>query len=275
MRCLNLGCGTRFRPDWVNLDSIAHSSGIIKHDLQKGIPFDDDSFDVVYHSHVLEHFPRAAGYQFMQECYRVLRPQGTVRVVVPDLEQITRAYLTTLEKCLAGDPIWRVNYPWMLLELLDQATRNHTGGDMLHYFSQPNIPNLDFIVGRIGSEAKYIAEMAQAQRQSSDARLQGLSWKALIRHRLWQLREFLYRLVLRSDYAALQVGRLRLSGEIHYCMYDRYSLHQLLSDCGFTDIAVCGAAQSQIPNWAALRLDTEPDGSVYKPDSLFMEAQKR
>lgn len=98
--------------------------------------------------------------------------------------------------------------------------------------------------------------------------------KPTLRHRLWQLREFLYRLLLREDYAALQVGRLRQSGEIHYHMYDRYSLAKLLDDVGFSNIQQQQAAQSQINNWASFHLDTEADGRVYKPDSLFMEAQK-
>ena len=31
---------------------------VIAHDLRRGIPFADESFDVVYHSHVLEHLSR-------------------------------------------------------------------------------------------------------------------------------------------------------------------------------------------------------------------------
>ncbi|HZG38660.1 MAG TPA: methyltransferase domain-containing protein [Nodosilinea sp.] len=267
MKCLNLGCGTRFHPDWVNLDSIAHSPDIIKHNLQKGIPFDDASFDVVYHSHVLEHFSQAAGQQFIHECYRVLRPQGILRVVVPDLEQIARTYLLALEKSLTGDPTWQANYDWILLELFDQVSRDQTGGEMAHYLGQASPDRLAFITKRIGTEAQHIAAMVKATA--------ALAPKARsIRQRLGQVRELLYRLMLRGDYAALQIGRLRQSGEIHYQMYDRFSLQRLLTTTGFTNIECCEAAQSQIADWANLHLDTEPNGSVYKPDSLFMEAQK-
>lgn len=273
MKCLNLGCGTRFHPDWVNLDSVAHSETVIKHDLRKGIPFEDRSFDVVYHSHVLEHFSYEAGRQFILECYRVLRPQGILRVVVPDLEQIARTYLLALENSLAEDPIWQANYDWMLLELFDQCSRNQSGGDMALYFSQPTIFNIDFIIQRIGTEANYIKAMVEAQ-QSPKPHPVPRSWKAAVKHSLWQLRELLYRLLLRSDYTALQIGRLRQSGEIHYHMYDRYSLKRLLDNCGFVNIQLCSATHSQIPDWAATHLDTEPDGHIYKPDSFFMEAQR-
>jgi len=267
MKCLNLGCGTRFQSDWINLDSVAHAEGIIKHNLQKGIPFEDDSFDVVYHSHVLEHFSQADGQKFIQDCYRVLRPQGILRVVVPDLEQIARTYLLALEKSLTGDPTWQANYDWILLELFDQVSRDQTGGEMAHYLGRASHDLLDFITKRIGTEAQHISAMVKAPAAPAPE-------VRSLRQHLGQVRELLYRLVLRGDYPALQIGRLRQSGEIHYQMYDRFSLQRLLATNGFTNIERCEAAQSQIADWANLHLDTEPNGSIYKPDSLFMEAQK-
>lgn len=65
-------------------------------DLSKGVPYDDATFDVVYHSHVLEHIPREYTAGFMAECHRVLKPGGLLRVVVPDLEQLAQRYLTAL-----------------------------------------------------------------------------------------------------------------------------------------------------------------------------------
>ena len=32
-----------------------------------------------------------------------------------------------------------------------------------------------------------------------------------------------------------------------------------------------GPRESQIPDWTAFSLDTEPDGTIYKPDSFYME----
>jgi SAM-dependent methyltransferase len=267
MKCLNLGCGTRFHPDWVNLDFVASSPEVIKHDLNKGIPFPDASFDVVYHSHVLEHFDKPSGHRFMQDCYRVLRPQGCLRVAVPDLEQIAQIYLSALEKSLAGDPIWQKNYDWILLELLDQGCRNQSGGQMLEALKQVDSERLPFIIQRIGIEAEnIIAALNNTTNQNT--------LKSGLRHRFWQLREHLYRLILRYEYEALQIGRLRQSGEIHYQMYDRYSLTKLLTDIGFVNIQQQEANQSQIENWTTFNLDTEPDGRVYKPDSLFIEAQR-
>ena len=85
---LNLGCGGRFHPEWTNIDFYSSGGAVIAHDLNLGIPFPDSSFDVVYHSHVLEHFPKAKARRFIAECVRVLKPGGILRVVVPDLEDL-------------------------------------------------------------------------------------------------------------------------------------------------------------------------------------------
>jgi len=57
-------------------------------------------------------------------------------------------------------------------------------------------------------------------------------------------------------------------------MYDRFSLKRLMESIGFTDVEITDAKQSRITDFASYNLDTNTDGSVRKPDSLFMEAQK-
>ncbi len=72
---------------------------ILLYDLSKGIPAPDSSVDAVYHSHVLEHLDRGAALPFMRDIYRVLKPGGVHRVVVPDLEADCRYYLEDLAAC--------------------------------------------------------------------------------------------------------------------------------------------------------------------------------
>src|SRR5271163_2177762 len=100
VKCLNLGCGSRFHPDWVNLDLYPSSPTVQQWDLQKEFPFPDGSFDVVYHSHVLEHFSRRDGLRFLERCCKVLRPEGILRVVVPDLERIVKLYVNAFNNAL-------------------------------------------------------------------------------------------------------------------------------------------------------------------------------
>ena len=69
---------------------------------EKVCPFQTKLLTSVYHSHLLEHLPREAALPFSQECYRVLKRGGIIRVAVPDLERIARLYLQTLDKALTG-----------------------------------------------------------------------------------------------------------------------------------------------------------------------------
>jgi len=81
---------------WKAFQSV--DSDIICHDLRRGLPFPDASFEFVYHSHFLEHLSRENADKFIAECLRVLRPHGLIRVVVPDLELLCRKYLRTIDQ---------------------------------------------------------------------------------------------------------------------------------------------------------------------------------
>src|SRR3989338_5668159 len=59
---------------------------IIGQSLLRPLEFADNTFYAVYHSHLLEHLPKRYVPVFLQECWRVLKPGGILRVVVPDLE---------------------------------------------------------------------------------------------------------------------------------------------------------------------------------------------
>ena len=73
---------------------------------------------------------------------------------------------------------------------------------------------------------------------------------------------------------ARQVARFRERGEIHQWMYDRHSLDDLLRQGGFIEVRRCAADESRIPQFNSYQLDLHSDGSIRKPDSLFMEARK-
>ena len=281
MKYLNLGCGSRFHPDWTNIDFNSTGAHVIAHNLTDGIPFDDASFDVVYQSHILEHFRKVQAESFLRECCRVLRPQGVLRVVVPDLEQIAKNYIAALEKAILGEQEGAANYEWILLEMYDQTVRNYSGGEMAKYLDREDIPNEEFVLKRMGFEAKRLIEAGrQARKQIALVEITDHKAKRLFKHFYRFLRypnyrrELLFRLLLGQEYDALQVGRFRQSGEVHYWMYDRYSLTVLLKKCGLENIVQRSATESYIQNWSNWNLDTEEDGTLYKPDSLFMEAIK-
>lgn len=278
MKYLNLGCGDRFHPSWTNINFISTGEGVIAHDLKHGIPFPDNSFDAVYHSHVLEHFPKEEAEPFIRDCYRVLRPQGVLRVVVPDLEQIAKMYLYSLEKASNGSEEWEQNYQWMLLEMYDQTVRNQTGGEMLKFLSQPDLSNQTFVVQRCGGEVQNLIAVTQniSPPLSSEKFIVKLvkGIYRIFRYHNYRRQAILRLILTRQELDALRIGQFRQSGEIHQWMYDHYSLSVLLKKVGLVTVTQRTAYDSFIPNWIGFNLDTEPDGAIYKPDSLYIEAIK-
>jgi SAM-dependent methyltransferase len=106
---LNLGCGAHVPEGWLNVDyslgarvvkipffrrfnravklfSTEWDSRIYLHDLTTKFPWGDGSCDFVYSSHTLEHLSKEEGRRFLEECHRVLRSEGVIRIVVPDLQ---------------------------------------------------------------------------------------------------------------------------------------------------------------------------------------------
>lgn len=251
---LNIGCGSHFHDDWVNLDVAPRDSAVMAHDVTRyPLPFADNTFDAVYHSHVLEHLPKAEAPAFLEDCLRVLKPGGVLRIAVPDLERICRLYLEFLERADAGDDNATARYDWMMLELLDQMVRTESGGEMLRTLRRTPLPAETFIIERIGREAKSM--IAQIRAEAATACEPAKPRRS-------------------APLPAETVGRFRQSGETHQWMYDRFSLRRLLREAGFMQARTVAAQESAIANFTAYGLDVEPDGQVRKPDSLFVEACK-
>lgn len=270
---LNLGCGERSHPDWINIDIAAAQPNVIAHDFTKGIPFPAESADVVYHAAVFEHIRREDVAAFLREIYRVLKPGGIIRIGVPDLEKICRTYLEKLEAALEGDKQAAHDYDWIMLEMLDQMVRERSGGEMLNYLRRQPLPNEQFVFERIGNEGRKLVETIR--RGDAAEPFSPASLYRRCRTFARALRDRLLVLLAGRDAArALAIGRFRLRGEVHQWMYDRLSLARELTAAGFHQPKLQSASESSVPDWGRFHLDIQPDGTLNKPDLLFMEAIK-
>jgi SAM-dependent methyltransferase len=89
---LNVGATHPSSPGWTTVDM---GTADIQHDLSvRPWPFEEDSIDAIVASHILEHFPQEGGVAFLQECHRILKPGGALRIAVPDLDKFIRAHVT-------------------------------------------------------------------------------------------------------------------------------------------------------------------------------------
>jgi len=82
---INLGCGRRPKPDFLNVDIFP--DGDVTLDLRRTLPFESNCCDLIYSEHCFEHFeyPKQIS-GLLAECLRVLKNGGELRLSVPDAE---------------------------------------------------------------------------------------------------------------------------------------------------------------------------------------------
>jgi predicted SAM-dependent methyltransferase len=85
-------------------------------DIVKGLPIPDCSADGIYASHVLEHLSLDEFWIALRNTFRLLKPGGIFRLVVPDLERRARQYLARLENGNAEANSWFMRTAMLGLE---------------------------------------------------------------------------------------------------------------------------------------------------------------
>lgn len=117
---------------------------------KRALPFSSNSVEVLYTSHVLEHFPRWKAQEIVKETFRVLKPGGLIRVIVPDLEVLCRRYLLTFGLPIDNlTPAQRAPLDATAFNLLfytkDHVTSTKASLDMRIAGLFPHMYNYDFL----------------------------------------------------------------------------------------------------------------------------------
>ena len=100
---LHWGCGRKKKEGWVNVDGWASAATDLVYDLRNRMPLADGSVAMIFTEHVFEHFTFADGEKIAADFHRVLKPGGTLRLIVPDLQ-------TFAERYVAGDREFMANF---------------------------------------------------------------------------------------------------------------------------------------------------------------------
>jgi predicted SAM-dependent methyltransferase len=251
MILVNIGCGAYFDPRWINLDGAPLDSRVEQHDCRENLRFADGSVDAAYSSHLVEHLSPKFALHFLQECFRVLKPGGVLRLATPDLEKLAFEYLKNLYQACSGDLGARNRHEWLVIELFDQFSRESSGGLMLDYWKRTPMPCEDYVLERMGEEVKNFLRVFR-ETKSTEGRNESEPQAS----------------------AAGEVPSENLTFEKHRWLYDRLSLARLLAEVGFQEVDPVAHNISRIPDFETYHLDTLENGRIRKPDSLFMEAVK-
>lgn len=86
---LEIGAGPNGKPGWLATDLQAgvapNGARIVALDATKCFPIPDNCFDFIFSEHMIEHVGFDEGLNMLSECYRILKPNGVLRVVTPSL----------------------------------------------------------------------------------------------------------------------------------------------------------------------------------------------
>lgn len=92
VRKLHLGCGKHSMKGWLNSDFRAISNNVLQLDVTKRFPFKNDTLDYIYSEHMIEHITYSDAMLMLSECFRVLKPNGKIRISTPDLQFLIDLY---------------------------------------------------------------------------------------------------------------------------------------------------------------------------------------
>jgi SAM-dependent methyltransferase len=264
---VNLACGGVYvtGTGWLNFDYSSASAAVRNANLLGRLPLADGTADLVYSSHFLEHIPREQVGPFLQECLRILKGGGVLRLVVPDLENLCRTYLHHRDK---GE---HDKADFVVLELLDQCVRRNSGGELGRYYqtlkSDPEASedSIAFVRERNGENLMQTSPRRRISLRAISRRLPALAENVWIRA------------VIQLLPPAFREQNVSLAhvGERHHWLYDFHTLNELLKASGFVAIERYTASTSCHSDFPFYPLDLAADGKPRKgSESLYIEAQK-
>jgi len=95
------------------------------------LPFESESFDLVYSEHMFEHILPMDGSAFIREAYRVLRPGGVLRITTPDLAKYLYGYVNRKSDPFLQNhakrfpPMGKLGEPYTAASVVNNIFRNY------------------------------------------------------------------------------------------------------------------------------------------------------
>jgi len=273
-RALNLGCGVSYHEssEWINADWQSNSKAVERHNLLKRLPWNQESFELVYSSHLIEHLTLKDAHALLLDCFRLLIPGGTLRLSLPDFEEMARSYVRFKNE---GEEL---KSQFVLTEILDQCVRLTPSGTFPKWYQMTATDRdlEEFVLLRTGINMRNRAE---SLKHDLSIRKKSLFEKfgALARRgRNLIVRKYISAVILLLPrwFRSYHVSRAT-PGERHMWLYDFASLSNLLSEIGFVEISKVDEPATRSSVKDVLSLDFNNLGRPIKGIStMFVEASK-
>lgn len=116
---LHLGCGNKKIEGFVNVDIMETDAVDVIDDVSVLKNFHNNSVDLIYACHVLEHFKRNEYFDVLKRWTEVLKPNGILKISVPDFAKTAEMYqkklfpLKSLLGFINGGQTYLYNFHYM------------------------------------------------------------------------------------------------------------------------------------------------------------------
>jgi SAM-dependent methyltransferase len=261
----------RLADEWnhVRLTSadLPEKPNLINHALDKPLPLASESFDAIYSFHVNEHLSPRVNERFMRDLHRLVKPGGVCRVSTPDLELLATDYVRRLHEQMVSPSAGNyARYLWAVCNLIDQSTREVSGGEMLKAIERGEIDPQH--VKQVNGDLLYFLFPPTRPPAARLLSIQSLKKPTLFLRKLPKaiLRRLRPRLSPKSY--------LELIHERNLWLFDRISLGRLFAEAGFQSVTVTDHRTSRIPEWKRYNFDESAFGNYPLEPSIYMEGVK-
>ena len=119
---LHLGCGNRYIPGFMHVDAIKFDHVDLVESVDHLPVFSDNSIDLIYACHLLEHFNKKRIPEVLKEWRRILKKKGVLRLSVPDFKVLSelyvsgRATLSQIHGPIIGGQTYLYNFHYSLFD---------------------------------------------------------------------------------------------------------------------------------------------------------------
>jgi predicted SAM-dependent methyltransferase len=89
---LHIGCGNNVLDGWLNSNYYTYAPHLVHIDATEPFPLGNDEFDYIFSEHTIEHISCEDGLLMLNECFRVLKPNGKIRISTSNLSFLVELY---------------------------------------------------------------------------------------------------------------------------------------------------------------------------------------
>jgi predicted SAM-dependent methyltransferase len=109
LKKLNLGAGRSPLKGWLNADLAPQQPDIVPVNPALPLPFDDETFDHIAAANMIEHLRFNDGLELLNECFRIMRPGGRIRVTTLNLLKAVALFQNNLSEVQKQYMDWATN----------------------------------------------------------------------------------------------------------------------------------------------------------------------